>query len=225
MDRLDQLWHFGTESDWLGAVQEYWTVPTVKAKLALERRMTTMHAQRNQVTGSDLAFYQFLRDDLYPWKMDGYRIGTQQGNLDTYMEKKPLGIRNVRQALVSRMADIDSGKSSDFLKRLSVVGGMGVSVASGLLAVLWPSHFGTVDRFCLRGFLSVSNDPYTGFMAEVVKNPDTFFDDYTDPLRLHVADLMIQLYRHKAADLNSRFGTTVWNPRQVEMVVWTLRDS
>ena len=74
---------------------------------------------------------------------------------------------------------------------------MGIPVASGCLALLFPEHFGTLDRFCLRGLLAVEGNASTEYLRdteEVASNPDHFFDKYEDALRLHVAKLITMLY-------------------------------
>ena len=41
---------------------------------------------------------------------------------------------------------------------------------------------------------------------------------------LRVAELIILLYRKKASELRLLDPEGAWTPRQVDMVVWTLRD-
>ncbi|HBQ93983.1 MAG TPA: hypothetical protein DD856_01835 [Sulfobacillus sp.] len=207
MERLNHVWHSNDENLWEAAANEYWNIPTVNAKRALEKRMEMIHQSRNVILSSPTHFYEFLRDDLYPWKLDSMYISTQQRNLSHYHESVPNGLDIIRQRLATNPSTVRQLQIDGLLNQMSVIGGMGISVASGCLAVLFPEHFGTVDRFCLRGFLTVTDDDLTDYFRDNVANPDPFFDDYRDQLRLHVAKLMILLYRRKAETLNANFTT------------------
>ncbi len=227
MSRLNELWHHGAEQDWEDAAQEYWSRPGVARQRELEERMDRVHESRAEILSSEDNFYRFLFEDLYPWKMDPTRIVPQQRNLEKYHMDTPAGIDRLRQYLLSSARKLGSLAVDKMFKRMTPVGGMGIPVASGCLAVLFPEYFGTLDRFCLRGFLTVDDDPATEFFRltdEVVSNPDEFFGKYEQESRLHVAKLMTLLYRQKAESLNERFRTTAWIPRRIEKVVWTLRD-
>lgn len=137
----------------------------------------------------------------------------QHVHIHTTKEPEPLshsvpnGLDIIRQRLATNPSTVRQLQIDGLLNQMSVIGGMGISVASGCLAVLFPEHFGTVDRFCLRGFLTVTDDDLTDYFRDNVANPDPFFDDYRDQLRLHVAKLMILLYRRKAETLNANFTT------------------
>lgn len=228
MSRLNELWHRGTEDDWEEAVREYWTVPGVSSQRALEEQMDNIHESRTTVLRDVDRFYKFLKEELYPWKMDRLYVASQQENLERYHVSTPHGIDRLRQYLLITVPKWGSVDINEVYKRMSVVGGMGIPVASGCLALLFPEHFGTLDRFCLRASLTVEGNTITDYLRvteDVTRNPDHFFDKYEDALRLHVAKLITMLYREKARDLNAKYSTDVWTPRRVEKVVWTLRDS
>ena len=92
---------------------------------------------------------------------------------------------------------------------------LGTAGASGLLAILFPAHFGTVDQFCGEGACRASGTARASF------------DCAMKPESLKVSDgvILIRIMRQKAVELNRVFSTSKWTPRKLDMVLWTCSRS
>jgi hypothetical protein len=89
--------------------------------------------------------------------------------------------------------------------------GLGVAGASGLLAVLRPGYFGTVDQYVVRALRDV---PIPEALDITEMNPES--------LTGLDGALLIRVLRRKAAELTNSFGVP-WTPREVDMALWAVR--
>jgi hypothetical protein len=89
--------------------------------------------------------------------------------------------------------------------------GLGPAGASGLLAVMFPTAFGTVDQFAVKALQSIPDLPESSIVAK------------TKPQQLSLPDaaVLIAIMRRKAAENNQVFQTLAWTPRMVDKVLWT----
>ncbi len=110
-----------------------------------------------------------------------------------------------------RLFASDKGNIRQGLALASSIRGLGTAGASGLLAILFPSHFGTVDQFAVKALAEVPELEERNLIAAM--NPES--------LKLDEGVVLIQIMRRKAAELNRDFSATVWTPRKVDMVLWT----
>ena len=89
---------------------------------------------------------------------------------------------------------------------------IGVAAASGLLAVLFPQDFGTVDQFIVYEMGSVeevsSQKDYKQIKPKALKVKDGVF--------------LENVLRDKAKQLNSWFETGDWTPKKVDMILWAI---
>jgi hypothetical protein len=90
--------------------------------------------------------------------------------------------------------------------------GLGVAAGSGLLAVLFPAFFGTVDRFAVEALQQVPG--LNGALKQIDPNNITLDD----------AELLIEMMREKAAELNKIFQSRSWTPRKIDMILWACRS-
>lgn len=220
-DEFLTVWSSTDQNPWHGGFERYWTHPTVKKNLAIEREIDQAMSLRDNILSSGSDLVQFLEDWYYPWKFDP--IGATNKNrqaLQIDYAQHPIKYDNAcRRVLQLNLADS--------ARCLSAVGsgsipGMRVSAASAFLAVLFPEWFGTVDQHTLRNLLKIV-DPRADWLRAQVHNPATFFSG-DHQLAQHRASLMVALYREQAQRLNSGLTTPYWTPRKVEMVVFALRS-
>jgi hypothetical protein len=101
----------------------------------------------------------------------------------------------------------DIQKGLEIAKRIN---GLGIAGASGLLSIMFPRDFGTVDQSVVKSLLSIQGIPERGFLEKM--KPDS--------LKLHDGVLLINIMRNKAKALNERFGTERWTPRLIDKVLW-----
>jgi hypothetical protein len=89
--------------------------------------------------------------------------------------------------------------------------GLGTAGASGLLALMYPEAFGTVDQFAVKALRDVDNLAEEPLLAAM--NPDG--------LNTKDGVLLINIMRRRAAQNNRLFNTDEWTPRKIDKVLWT----
>jgi hypothetical protein len=92
-----------------------------------------------------------------------------------------------------------------------MVRGLGVAGASGLLSLLYPAHFATVDQFVVRALLEA---PEQRQFIEGM-NPEG--------LAIRNGVVLTQIMRIKAAENNARFQSEFWTLRTMEVAPWAYR--
>ena len=97
------------------------------------------------------------------------------------------------------------------LKTASAIHGLGTAGASGLIALMYPQKFGTVDQFAVKALWQVEGLPEAEALVRM--NPDS--------LTISDGVLIIGVLRRKAGDLNRTFKSAIWTPRKLDMVLWT----
>ena len=103
------------------------------------------------------------------------------------------------------------GPADKALTAACEIGGLGPAGASGLLALLRPQAFATIDQFVAKA------------LGEVPSLPERESVRRMSPEGLTIKDgvVLITIMRRKAASLNAAFGAGSWTPRKVDMVLWT----
>lgn len=210
MPTLDELWFHATEDDWKRALEQYWS--HVKPQnLAVERRLNNLPEGFLNFMGPE-QFYQFLYDEYFPWKYtDGRILVQQRKRLARYVidDHALASLENI----LAQLVQLDVHDIKHALSVVMQIHGIGASAGSGLLSLLYPTHFGTVDRFVVENLKSVPNAPWARKVGSI--NPNN--------IRILDASLVIEAFRDMAATLNTRFKTTFWTPRKIDMVLWGVR--
>src|SRR5262249_6597718 len=93
----------------------------------------------------------------------------------------------------------------------SKIKGLGTAGASGLLSLLYPTHYGTVDQFVVKALRRVQG------LAEASLLERMNAED------LSVSDgvLLTDILRRRAQQNNQLFASQAWTQRKIEMVLWT----
>ena len=89
--------------------------------------------------------------------------------------------------------------------------GLATAGASGLLAILFPNDFGTVDQFVVKVLNNVEGINYADELSKM--NPNS--------LSIKDGVVLTKIFREKADELNKKFGTNFWTPRKIDMVLWS----
>jgi hypothetical protein len=198
---MQELWYSGNLLDWDQGLKDYWNY--VKPPLrAIEEEM--QHLDRERVRSMDAnAWYTFLLERYFRWKYtEDHRYKTTTNSLKMY-EHEPF--LSILYGIKERIFSADKADIKQCLTIADNISGLGPPGASGLLAVLFPEHFGTVDQFVVKALRQISD-------LAAIKKPDS--------LKLAEGVLLIEIMRRKAAELNEIFSTTVWNPRKMDMILW-----
>ena len=97
------------------------------------------------------------------------------------------------------------------LEIVTSIHGLGVAGASGLLALLYPKYFGTVDQFAVKALSTIKDLKEKQIILAM--NPDNI--KIVDGVKL------IEIMKEKANTLNSKNKTDKWTPRKIDKVLWT----
>jgi hypothetical protein len=158
-------------------------------------------------------WYEFLRDEYFRWKYTApNRYSTTTRSLRRYLEEDRL---NVLHQIKERLLALDGVDIQDALELAEGISGLGTAGASGLLALIYPESFGTVDQFVVKALKTIDDLPE---MAAIEKmKPDN--------LKTKDGVVLNRIMRRKAVENNRLFGGTNWTPRKIDMVLWTCGDS
>ena len=207
-DIVSTLWNYGSEIAWHEALDYYYALLRVEERV-LDRYMEDIDADEiAQLSVTE--FYDFLYDKYFVWKYTAKnRLATTRKSLKRYVDENKLHeLANIQQRLFS--AD-----RSDIRKCLTIateIRGLGPAGASGLLSVLFPDNFGTIDQYVVKALKKVEGLSYTNELEKM--NPDS--------LSINNGVLLIQILREQANRLNGKFDTSFWTPRKVDMVLWAI---
>lgn len=201
------LWRSPDLMAWEQALQRYWHF--VKPRnLELERALDALDLQRLQSL-SPQGWHDFLHDEYFRWKYTApNRYATTTIQLRKYVDGHALDeLESLRQQLLKLdLNDVRLG-----LKTAKKIRGLGTAGASGLLSLMHPEHFATVDQFVVKALWQVGDLPEASALSKM------------NPLNLSLTDgtLLISILNQKAKDNNRLFGTSTWTPRKIDMVLWT----
>lgn len=202
------LWNYGSESAWLEALDHYYKLLNVESQ-ELDRYMENIDADKiAQLSVED--FYDFLYDRYFVWKYTAKnRLATTRKSLRRYVEENKLSeLADIQRSLFL----VDRSNIGKCLSIATEIRGLGTAGASGLLSILFPENFGTVDQFVVKALREVDNLPYN---AELTKmKPES--------LSIENGVLLIKIMREQAQKLNKNFDTDFWTPRKIDMVLWAI---
>jgi hypothetical protein len=204
---ISDLWHSSEPAAWDQALQRYWSFVQPR-NIELERAMSALDLQRLKGL-SPQGWYDFLHNEYFRWKYTApNRYATTTIQLRKYIDTHSLDeLDSTRQQLLKlNLNDVRSG-----LVTAKKIRGLGTAGASGLLSLMYPEHFATVDQFVVKALCQVGDLPEANALSNM------------KPLNLSVSDgvLLISILDRKAKENNRLFGTSAWSPRKIDMVLWT----
>jgi hypothetical protein len=198
-----ELWASNDPGLWEKALEPYASL-LLPANVELERRLENMGTER--VSGMTPEQWRaFLRDEYFVWKFTNKMfLARQLRSFDGWVDENGLdALDKVRRQLLALGPHIGGA-----LKTLTDIKGIGPAAASGLLALMYPDKFGTVDRFVVEALQQIEDLPE----ADEVK--------MMKPANLTLVDgvILTKILRRKAAELGHG-----WTPRKVDAVLWGVR--
>lgn len=208
--KINELWSLENEEIWLIALDSYWNL-VKPSNLELEKKIDNLKVNDVREMGLD-KFYEFLISDYFRWKYTDARwINRYIGHFSKYVEDEKLDeLQNIKEQLFSfDLNNVELG-----LKVASQIKGLGIAGASGLLSILFPKYFATVDQFIVKTLRSIDE----------FSNNETLKDMNPENLTTKDGIMLINIMKYKAHKLNDTFGTDFWTPRKIDKILWATRN-
>ncbi len=206
------MWTGGTEQEWHQAVDRYWRY-VKPGNMKIELEMAELERRSLQSLTAE-EFYEWLYKKYFVWKYtQANRLATTRKSLER-RHGHPAGLDKLHD-IQCQIFTINTRENPDkALENAGRIGGLGMPGASGLLAVLFPEDFGTVDQFVVENLLQIPD--YGPLLPKIRANG-------TVNITPSHALFMINVFREKVVELNRRFQTDYWTPRRLDMALWGTR--
>jgi hypothetical protein len=204
---FNEIWHAESQRAWNELLKKYWSLVSVD-NIQVEYRMNRLTRQDLEAM-DEVQWYHFLHDEYFVWKYTAKnRLASTRLHLRKYQEEHDLGrLDNIRRQIVQ----LDPDAIRVALNTAFGIRGLGVAGASGLLSLVYPGKFATVDQFVVKALLEVP-DHHDKVRRMNPKN-----------LTLEDGVVLTEVMREKASVMNETFHSTFWTPRTVEMALWAYR--
>lgn len=209
MTTIEILWKSKNEYDWKVALERYWSFVRPE-NIRLEKELNELTAEKI-ISLDPIAWYDFLHDQYFRWKYTApNRYASTTLALKRFRESNPLeGLFDIKKRLLS----FDTSDISLGLSIAKEIPGLGIAGASGLLSLMYPDKFATVDQFVVRALSQIPDLSQSGDLKKM--NPEN--------LTLRDGVILVNIMQTKAKENNRVFGTHFWTPRKIDMVLWASR--
>jgi hypothetical protein len=204
---ITELWHSSDERAWNEALERY--MRFVKpADVGLVRNLEPLDLERVRLLDAQ-GWYDFIYHEYFRWKYTAAnRLATTRKSLSKYVE---FGTLDELLSIKDRLFSLPKQDIEQALRVASSIRGLGIAGASGLLTLMYPENFGTVDQFVVKALREVDDLPQRQALERM--NPEG--------LKPSDGAILIQIMRDKAADNNRKFMTDVWTPKKIDEILWT----
>ena len=204
---LKELWHNGTEKQWQEALDAYYFMLRPEQR-DIENYINNIDTETIKCLDEN-EFYDFLYNKYFVWKYTAKnRLATTRKCLEKYIHNNELlKLKDIQTRIFSIPKD-DVGKC---LGAACEIYGLGTAGASGLLAILFPANFGTVDQFVVRRLQEINHPVYDAELNKM--NPEG--------LKNKDGIILVEIMKEKAKELNKKFNTDFWTPRKIDMILWS----
>jgi len=204
---ISELWESTDGALWARALERYWGF-LKPANLALEREMSALTPSTVQALDAE-GWLDFLMNRYFRWKYTApNRYATTTACLNRQVER--IGLDSLLK-IRDRILQASDGPIDVALSTACEIGGLGPAGGSGLLALLFPEAFGTVDQFLVKALCQVPS------LAEL----ELVRHMHPEGLTIRDGVVLTHIMRDKALSLNGLLETDSWTPRKVDMVLWT----
>lgn len=209
MTTINSLWESKNEHDWRVALENYWSHVRPE-NIRLENELNDLKLEKI-ISLDPIGWYEFLHDQYFRWKYTApNRYATTTLALRRYKESNSLDhLFDIKR----RLLNLDT---SDVRRGLSIakeIPGLGTAGASGLLSLMYPDDFATVDQFVVKALLKIPGLSERGDLEKMKPEGLTPRDGV----------ILIGIMRGKTKEINMVFGTDFWTPRKIDMVLWACR--
>lgn len=203
---IEQLWYSSDEAKWNRALDRYWRYikPT---HCTIEREMDALQPDDVRHLDAD-QWYNWLLNKYFFWKYTApNRYATTTGHLKR--QAADAG-RYHLLTIRDRVLGCEKANIRDALRAATQFNGLVPAGASGLLALLFPAKFGTVDQFVVRALRKVRCLPERDQLERM----------NAESLKIDHGVVLVGIMRRKAISLNELFDTNRWTPRKVDKILW-----
>ena len=209
MCSISYIWNSKNEGDWNKALINYWKY--VKPQnLQLERKLQNLDI--NCISSLDKnGWYYFLYNEYFRWKYTApNRYATTTNSLKKYKVRNELTkLFEIKQVLLA----IDKSEIKPALRIAQEIYELGIAGASGLLSLMYPNYFATVEQFVVKALNKIPD----------LEEHNELHLMKSDRLTLRDGTILINIMRRKAIEINDIFSCTRWTPRKIDMILWATR--
>ena len=205
--KINEIWNSKEISVWKDALAK--ATKETERDNSIETKMSKLNVGYIQHLPVE-DFYSFLYDDYFVWK---YTAKNLLAYTRRYLKKHENDMDELRE-IQEELFDFDLSETDKGLGIAHKIEGLGISGASGLLALLFPSYFGTVDDMVIRALLTC--DEYRDDTAIKAINPQN--------ININGAVYLIEQFKKKAHELNVLSNEYCWRPRDIDVILWHFRD-
>ena len=220
MNSINSLWYSKSETHWLSSLDRYHDYITSSKVAALDAELDPIDMEMLGRLDPE-GWYRFLYDKYFPWKYTApNRLATTRASLEKHKRKNNglADLYQIKKELLSfPKADIQKG-----LELAIAIGGLGIAGASGLLALMYPEYFGTVDEFLVLALAQVTGLPEQSKLQELARRIGDSKKPKGKPFSIdpRIGVMLIEILRRKSKENNDWFKTSFWTPRKIDKVLW-----
>lgn len=211
--KINEVWYSKDEIIWNKALDEYWNrvKEDNKSQLDVEYKIDKIKADDIKALSLD-GFYSFITKDYFRWKFNPRDCKSFQKKFYTYyVEGKRLCLL---EEIKNKLFSFDVTNIRQGLEIVTEIHCMRVIAGSGLLAVLFPDYYGTIDQFVIKSLLQIDGLQEHKRILNINQSAPTINDGI----------FLIELMTQKATELNKLFRKNSWRPRDIDKVLWALRE-
>lgn len=207
---INKIWHSNDKDLWnQGILEYYYMIENVKNEQYIENISREPSKVKN-MNGDEV--FEFLHDHYFEWK---YTACNRLANCIKWLDeadKKDYfrgDLKNVINSIFE-LVEFDPSNYKKIISKAKKIPGIGISGASGLVSILFPDKYATVDQYLVKALNCIEQPEFDYMIIEkMVDKPD-------DLTISNACDLQLILQK-KAKEI----GLV---PRQIDMVLWAVRD-
>lgn len=207
-----EFWESNEEKEWKEKEKLYFEMVD-ESNRCLENKFDTFNVDVIW-EWSAKSFYNFLHDEFFVWKYTAKnRLSTTRKKLKEVSKSELSFLLKVLKMFndeLKEMNGYDSNMIKIGLEFVTMIPGLGMAGASGLLSIMFPNYYGTVDQFVVKSLEEAS-------IETNVKNPQS--------IQLNEAIFLEKIMYEKAGELNRQNNSDYWTSRKIDKVLWAHRES
>lgn len=205
---INYLWNSTNQKEWEMALSFYYSL-VKPSNMNIEKELDNLDS--NFVKNMTIEqFYNFLHDKYFVWKYtQPNRLKTTRTCFEKYLrDNNMFELKEIHKL----MFEYNPENIEKCLRNVQKIKGLGIAGASGLLSLLFPGYFGTVDQFVVQRLLEIENFDKHSIISKM--KPES--------LSLSDGVILIEIMKEKAQELNTIFKTKKWTPRKIDKILWSI---